>query len=149
MTRVKIATGLILITTGMLAQNVASEEAAIRKFWQRFEEAFNSYDAEKVSSLYATDGDRINADMEIARGRTEVAAQYQKELAKRRADTSTVPLPATVAIRLLDSQVAIVDGEWEGFMAGKRVRGQFTAILKKGAEDWQIAAGRIRGLKEL
>jgi uncharacterized protein (TIGR02246 family) len=149
MTRVIIAIGLFLITTGLFAQNVASEEAAIRKLWERFEEAFNSYDTNKVTSLYATDGDRINADMEIARGRAEIAAQYEKEFARRRTDKSTVPFHAKVAIRLLDPQIAILDGEWEGFMAGKRVRGQFTGIVKKGAEGWKIAAGRVRGLKEL
>jgi hypothetical protein len=87
--------------------------------------------------------------MEVARGRSEIAAQYEKEFARRRADKSTVPFHAKVAFRLLDPQIAILDGEWEGFMAGKRVRGQFTGIVKKGAEGWQIAAGRVRGLKEL
>jgi len=87
--------------------------------------------------------------MEIARGRSEIAAQYEKEFATWKADTSTVPVHAKIAIRLLDQQVGILDGEFEGFRAGKRFRAQFTVIVRKEADGWQIAAGRVRGVKEL
>jgi uncharacterized protein (TIGR02246 family) len=147
--RVISAAALLLITAALPAQNIGREEAALQDLWQRFEDAFNSYDANKVASLYSPDADRIDRDMETAKGRAEIAAQYEKEFARRKADTSTVPLHAKLAIRLLDSQVAILDGEWEGFRAGKRVRGQFTVIAKKGVSGWQIAAGRVRNMKEL
>jgi uncharacterized protein (TIGR02246 family) len=105
--------------------------------------------AQRVASLYAPDGDRINADFELARGRAEIANQYEKEFARRKADASTIPFHASLTIRLLGTDTAILDGEWEGFRTGKKVRGQFTVIAKKGPGGWQIAAGRVRGVKEL
>jgi uncharacterized protein (TIGR02246 family) len=149
MTRLTSTIIFLLITSALCAQNVDREKAAIQTLWQRFEEAFNSSDANTVASLYSPDGDRINSDMEIAKGRAEIAAQYEKEFARRKADTSSVPFHAKITIRFLDPQIAILDGEWEGFRAGKRVRGQFTGIVTKGADGWQIAAGRVRGIKEL
>lgn len=148
MTPVYLVAPLLLLPLASLAQS-NSEEAAIRELWQRFEEAYNSNDAGRVSGLYLPDGDRINGDLETARGRTEIAAQYQQELAKRKADPSTLPAHARIAIRLLDSQVALLDGEFEEVSVGKRIRGQFTAVLKKGPNGWQIAAGRVRGVKQL
>jgi uncharacterized protein (TIGR02246 family) len=149
MTRLISAMAFFLMTIALSAENIAGEEAAIRKLWERFEEAYDSNDANKVASLYSPDGDRINADMEIARGRSEIAAQYEKEFATRKADTSTVPVHAKVAIRLLDQQVGILDGEFEAFRPGKRFRAQFTVIVRKQADGRQIAAGRVRGVKEL
>ncbi|MFI5180680.1 MAG: YybH family protein [Thermoanaerobaculia bacterium] len=149
MRRTVTVVALFLITTVLQAQTAGKEEAALQQLWNQFEEAFNRSDAAKVASLYAPDGDRINRAMEIARGRTEIAAQYEKEFAARKADASTVPFHSRLTIRLLDPQVAILDGEFEGSLAGKKVRGQFTVITKKGASGWQIAAGRVRGLKEL
>jgi uncharacterized protein (TIGR02246 family) len=147
--RVLSAVTLLLITAVLPAQNIDREKAALQDLWQRFEDAFNSYDANKVASLYSPDADRIDRDLDIAKGRAEIAAQYEKEFARRRADSSTVPLHAKLAIRLLDPEVAILDGEWEGFTGGKKVRGQFTVIAKKEGSSWQIAAGRVRGMKDL
>ena len=149
MTRVMTTAVLFLIAAVLPAQNSGQDEAALQRLWSQFEEAYNRSDATKVASLYAPDGDRINRDLEIARGRSEIAAQYEKEFATRRSDPSTVPFHARLAIRLLDASVAILDGDWEGFREGKRVRGQFTVIARKGASGWQIEAGRVRGLKEL
>jgi uncharacterized protein (TIGR02246 family) len=149
MTRLTSTIIFLLITSALCAQNVDREKAAIQTLWQRFEEAFNSSDANRVARLYSPDGDRINSDMEIAKGRAEIAAQYEKEFARRKADPWSVPFHAKITIRFLDPQIAILDGEWEGFRAGKRVRGQFTGIVTKGADGWQIAAGRVRGIKEL
>jgi uncharacterized protein (TIGR02246 family) len=127
----------------------ARDKAEIQALLQRFDEAFNARDAEKVASLYLPDGDRINSDMEIAKGRAEIAAQYEKEFAREMADPSTVPVHTKITVRLLDPQVAILDGEEEGSRGGKKVRGQFTAVVKKGVNGWQVAAGRVRDIKEL
>ena len=67
MTRLISAMALFLMTTGLSAENIAGEEAAIRKLWERFEEAYDSNDANKVASLYSPDSDRINADMRVRR----------------------------------------------------------------------------------
>ena len=126
-----------------------TEEVAVRQLWQRFEEAYNSHDARKVVSLYAPDGDRINGELETARGRSEIAAQYEQEFAREKANPTSAPARSKIAIRFVDSQVAILDGEFEDVRDGKRFRGQFTAILRKDSGVWQIAAGRVRGVKPL
>ncbi len=148
MTRL-VGVTLFLLATSLPAQNVGEHEVALRQLWAQFEEAFNQNDASKVANLYAPDGDRIDRDSEIARGRAEIARQYEKEFARRKADASTVPFHAKLDIRLMSPEVAILDGEWEGLRVGTRVRGQFTVIARKGPTGWQIAAGRVRGLKEL
>jgi uncharacterized protein (TIGR02246 family) len=147
--RLFILAALTLFAVPLSAQKADEDEAALRGLWGQFERVFNQYDAKGVASLYAPDGDRIDANFELARGRAEIANQYEKEFARRKADASTVPFHAMIAIRLLGADVAILDGESEGFRTGKRVRVQFTVIAKKGTGSWQIAAGRVRGLKEL
>jgi uncharacterized protein (TIGR02246 family) len=154
MRRIVILVVVMLFTLWLSGQPPANagggrEEAALRELWSQFEGAFNQYDANKVASLYAPDGDRINADFEVARGRAEIAKQYEKEFDRRKSDASTVPLHAKLAIRLLRDDVAILDGEWQGFLSGKKVRGQFTVIAQKGPKGWQIASGRVRGTKDL
>lgn len=62
------------------AQKADEDEAALRGLWGQFERAFNQYDAKGVASLYAPDGDRIDANFELARGRAEIANQYGKDL---------------------------------------------------------------------
>jgi uncharacterized protein (TIGR02246 family) len=149
MRRIGILAVSTLFAMPFFAQKADRDEPALRKLWSQFDRAFNQYNAQKVASLYAPDGDRINADFELARGRSEIANQYEKEFAMRKADASTVPIHARLTIRLLGADTAILDGEWEGFRTGKKVRGQFTVIARKGPGGWQIAAGRSRGVKEL
>ena len=132
----------------MTTQEISQDEATIRSMWKQFEDAFNRNDAAKVASLYAADGDRINSNFELAKGRQEIATQYEKEFAKRKADPTTVPFHAEITIRLLNPQIAILDGEWQGVQQGKNVGGQFTGVLKRSASGWEIAAGRVRGVKE-
>jgi ketosteroid isomerase-like protein len=113
-----------------------------------FEGAFNQYDAGKVASFYAADGDRINGNFELARGRVEIAKQYETDFANRRRDTTSWPLRADLSIRLLRSDLALVDGEWDDFESGKKVRRYFTVVMTNNAGRWQIAAGRVRGTKK-
>jgi len=67
----------------MATQKISGDEVTIRGMWKQFEDAFNRNDAVEVASLYAADGDRINSNFELAKGRPEIAAQYEKEFAKR------------------------------------------------------------------
>ena len=129
-------------------QDISEDEVTIRGMWKQFEDAFNRNDAMKVASLYAADGDRINSNFELAKGRQEIAGQYEKEFAKRKADPTTLPFHAEIRIRFLDRLVAILDGEWQGVQRGKNVSGQFTGVLKRSASGWEIAAGRVRGARE-
>ena len=147
----RIASAFVLLAVfavPTLAQDAGTEEKALRELWDRFEEAYNRSDAAKVASLYAPNGDRINGAFQLARGRVDVAKQYEADLARRRADATSRPLKADLRIRLLRSDVALLDGEFDDVRSGKNVRRHFTVILTQDAGHWQIAAGRVRGVEE-
>ena len=132
----------------VLAQDTRTDQSALRELWSRFEVAFNHSDAAQVASLYAPDGDRINGDFQLARGRAEIAKQYEADFAKRRADATSQPLKTELRIRLLRPDVALLDGQWDDLRSGKKVRRHFTVILTREEGRWQIAAGRVRGVEE-
>ena len=147
----RIASAFVLLSifaVPTVAQNTGTEEKALRELWGRFEEAYNQGDASKVASLYAPTGDRLNGAFQLARGRVEVAKQYAADFAQRRADVTSRPIKADLRIRLLRSDVALLDGEWDDVRSGKNVRRHFTVILTQDTGHWQIAAGRVRGLEE-
>ncbi len=146
----RIASAFVLLAVfaaPTLAQDAGTEEKALRELWGRFEEAYNQSDA-KVGSLYAPNSDRINGVFQLARGRVEVAKQYEADFAQRRADATSRPLKADLRIRLLRPDVALLDGEFNDVRSGKNVRRHFTVILTQDAGHWQIAAGRVRGVEE-
>jgi uncharacterized protein (TIGR02246 family) len=149
MTCVYLVPLFLALPTLFPAQSNGSEETSIRDFCLRFAEAYSSGKAAAVAGFYTRDGDRINADLETAKGRTEIAAQYQRAFSTRGSDSTTVPPTAKLTIRLADSEVAILDGEIQFVQSGRRFRRQFTAVLKKEPSGWLITAGRVRGLKEL
>ena len=103
---------LAVLAVPTLAQNTATEEKALRELWGRFEEAYNQSDPAEVASLYAPNGDRINGAFQLARGRVEVAKQYEADFTRRRADATSRPIKADLRIRLVRSDVALVDGQW-------------------------------------
>jgi|SRR5690242_5642308 uncharacterized protein (TIGR02246 family) len=139
---------LVVFAVPTLAQNTGTEEQALRELWGRFEEAYNQSDAAKLASLYAPNGDRINGAFQLARGRVEVAKQYETDFAQRRADATSRPLKAELRIRLLRSDVALLDGHFDDMRSGTKVRRHFSVIATKEAGHWQIAAGRVRGVEE-
>ena len=145
----RLMMGLVLIATVVapaVAQERETEEKSLREMYSQFEQAFNEGDAQKIASLYAPDGDRINPAGEVARGRTEVEKQYEAVFARRRADPSTAPFHATISIRFLRPDVALLDGKWTGMQSGKSVRGHFTATTTRDNGRWYIAAGRDGGV---
>jgi hypothetical protein len=62
---------MAVLTSPCVAQAVQDDEKALRDLWARFEEYVNQFDAAQVASLYAADGDRINAAGEHATGRAD------------------------------------------------------------------------------
>lgn len=124
------------------------EEQAVRALWQQFEQAFNDGDAATAASLYAEDGDRIDARGNLVSGRAQIEAGYRALLARRAADSSTAPLRATIDVRLLGADVALLDGRWTGTRVGVAVCGRFTLVASRRDGRWQFVAGRDLGVIE-
>jgi uncharacterized protein (TIGR02246 family) len=147
-----IATPLILLAVAgsvVMARPAVDEEEAVRDLWERFEHAFNRFDAAEIAGLYAPDADRVNAAGEWARGRNEIRRQYEDELQRRRADPAVRPFKPTIRLRFLRSDVALIDGEWDWVRSGRSVRGQFSVVASKEEGRWSIASGRVRALLSL
>jgi uncharacterized protein (TIGR02246 family) len=122
------------------------DTALLRSMWAQFEAAFNARDAKSIASLYAPDADRINPAGEIATGRAAIQRQYEGIFARLKADPSAAPLQASIKIRFLRRDVAILDGSWRAVRSGQEVRGQFTVIATKEGGEWRMIAGRDQGL---
>jgi len=121
----------------------------VRDLWERFEQAFNAYDAVKVAELYAPNADRVDAGGEWARGRREIRKQYEAELKRRKSDPSIRPFRPTIRLRFIRPDVAMIDGEWDWMRSGRSVRGQFTVVASKEKGRWWITSGRVRALLSL
>jgi len=145
----RIAVGLVLLAavgSSGCAVDRASEERSLLQMWAEFERAFNEGDAVKAASLYAIDSDRISAAGLKVSGRDQIEQGYQVLLARRAADPSSAPFRASIEVRLLKDDVALLDGSWTGVRSGVPVRGLFTLVLTKEHGCWRIAAGRDRGV---
>ncbi|MFT4511842.1 MAG: hypothetical protein ACI89X_001048 [Planctomycetota bacterium] len=135
----------VLVTSGC-AVRPAIEERALQDLWSEFERAFNAGDAPAAAKLYAKDSDRIGSNGVKVSGREEIEKKYAAMLGRRAADPSSKPFHATIEVRLLRPDVALLDGSWSGMRAGKSVRGLFTLTATKQRGRWLIAAGRDRGI---
>lgn len=124
----------------------AAEQQALQQLWVDFENAFNRGDAAAVASYYQVDADRIDANGTQVIGRDQIQQGYAAVLARRAADASTKPFHATIQVRLLRTDVAILDGVWTGSRAGEAVRGHFTLLATKEGGRWSLAAGRDQGV---
>ncbi|MFT6082194.1 MAG: hypothetical protein ACJAYX_004250 [Planctomycetota bacterium] len=136
---------IALVTSGCAVDPV-SEERALQGLWAKFERAFNDGDAVAAAKLYATDSDRIGSNGVKVSGREAIEKKYGAMLERRAADPSSKPFHATIEVRLLRPDVALLDGSWSGARAGKPVRGFFTLTATKQQGRWLIAAGRDRGV---
>src|SRR5262245_722200 len=134
---------LLVFAVILTAKAVASDETAVRKLWDRFQESYSRGDADAVASLYRADADRLT-DKGEAHGREEIRAQYEAELAEPGATGQ--PINDRITIRFLRPEVALLDGEADYVEPDGPVTYVYTVILVKDHEQWSIAAGRPRGL---
>jgi len=117
-------------------------EPELRAECERFEAAVDRGDAHAVASFFLPDADRVNASGDWAHGRAEIERQYVALFARRRADPSTRPFRPEVAIRFVDTDLAIVDGRWHGTRGGKAVAGHYTIVAVRRDGEWKFALGR-------
>ena len=113
-----------------------SDEAAVRAQIQRLVDYFNAKNAAGIAQLYAPDADRRDGAGVWARGRTEIAAMYERTV---RAIPDGVIVRFEFSVRFVNPGVALADGEWK---ASDGRRGPFTIVAIKNATQWSVAAGR-------
>ena len=123
-------------------------EELIRKMYADFVAGWNAHDAQAMSGLYTHDGDHVEPDGTIAKGREGV----QTLLAKQHASvfkTSQLELKLD-DVWFITADVALIDGTYN--LAGARLpdgtdlptrTGRITAVFIKERGDWAIAASRL------
>jgi uncharacterized protein (TIGR02246 family) len=123
-------------------------EELIRKMYADFTAAWNTHDARAMSLSYTHDGDHVEPDGTIAKGREGVEAL----LAKQHASVfKTSQLELTIEdVWFITADVALIDGTYT--LAGARLpdgtdlgtrTGRITAVFLKERGEWAIAASRL------
>lgn len=120
----------------------------IRQLYTDFVKAWNEHDIETMSSRWAIDGDHVEPDGTIAKGRDEVTQLLKKQHASVFKDTT---LTLTVkSVWMITGTVALVDGTYE--LTGAKLpdgtpvparTGLLTSVLMQEKGVWAIAASRL------
>lgn len=132
---------------GSPSQDVANEKE-IRQLYSDFVELWNKHDVETLAGRWAIDGDHIEPDGRVAKGRDEVAELLEKQHTSVFAKTT---LRLTVAtVWFITAEVVLVDGDYSitGIVdpAGRPIPergGHLTSVLLKEKGQWWIAASRL------
>jgi uncharacterized protein (TIGR02246 family) len=122
--------------------------AAIRALYVQFEKDWNDHNVAKMSGLWAIDGDHVEPDGTVAKGRDEVTALLTKQHAGP-FKNSTLKLTVK-SVWMMTDTVALVDGTYE--LSGIRTpdgrdipprQGMLTSVLLLDKNSWQVAASRL------
>jgi len=103
----------------------------------RWRDAYNAGDADRVAALYAEGGQYLSAHVH-ARGRDAIRAYFQRGIdAGGHVDRITVLESRT------DGTLAYAVGTYEANNAGERVDGRIVLVLERCDQDWCIAAHEV------
>jgi len=123
-------------------------EAAIRKLYADFTAAWNRHDPAAMAAMWAIDGDHLDPDGRMAKGRDEIEALLSGQHASVFKNT-TLDLDID-AVWFVTADVALVDGTYALIGArdpkGNELpvrKGHLTSILLKERNKWSIAASRL------
>jgi uncharacterized protein (TIGR02246 family) len=132
---------------GRLKSDVKNEEA-IRKTYDQYTAAWNKHDAKGMAAMWVEDGDEVEPDGHIAKGRAELEKMLTMQhgsVMKKTKLTLTID-----TVWFLNSNVALVDGTYEvsGIVTpdGKELpprKGRLSSILLDERGQWSIAASRL------
>lgn len=124
-----------------------ASEAKIRKLYAEFTAAWNAHDPKKMASYWALDGDTIEPDGMVAKGRAEVERHFAEEQAVAMKD-STLKLTVD-AVWFVTADVALVDGSYVVLNAhdpnGRPLpprKGLVTSVVIREGGIWHVAASR-------
>ncbi len=123
-------------------------EAAIRKLYADFTAAWNRHDVAAMASMWTIDGDHLEPDGHMAKGREAIQALLDHQHKTVFKDT-TLDLDID-AVWFVTGDVALVDGSYALIGArdpkGNELpvrKGHLTSILLKEHGRWNIAASRL------
>jgi uncharacterized protein (TIGR02246 family) len=133
--------------SGMPASDVANEKI-IRKLYETFVGDWNAHRVNAMADLWAIDGDHVDPDGRMVKGREEVRALFAKQHEVVFAKTK---LTLTVSsVWFITEDVALVDGTYSitGIVdpKGKEIaerKGLLTSIFLKEKGRWQIEVSRL------
>ncbi len=130
-----------------LPDDVASEKQ-IRVLYREFTDAWNRHDPAALSKMWGADGDHVEPDGRVAKGREAVAALFK---AQHDSVFKQTTLNLTIdSVWLITADVALADGNYEitgivapdGTAIPKR-SGHLTSVLLREHGKWGIAASRL------
>ena len=127
---------LSLLTTAPLKASDAESE--IQTVLNIQLEAWNRGDIPALVNTYAPDC--IFVGKQVAKGRAQLLARYQKTYPTRAAMGHLTF--STVEVHLLDKDVAIVTGAWRlerSGRGGQSIGGLFSLVFQHRAKQWKIA----------
>lgn len=132
---------------GGTASDVKSTQS-IRDLYTAFVEAWNKHDVAAMSSRWAIDGDQVEPDGQVAKGRDEVTALLKKQ---HEGVFKKTKLVLTVkSVWMIKDDVALVDGTYE--LSGAELadgtpiparKGMLSSVLINEKNTWSIAASRL------
>lgn len=123
-------------------------EKAIREVYADFANDWNKHDVAKLAARWAIDGDHVEPDGTVAKGREAVTALLTKQHASV-FKNSTLELKVNT-VWIMSDTVALVDGTYElsgavlpdGTAIPPR-KGLLTSVLLLDKGNWAIAASRL------
>jgi uncharacterized protein (TIGR02246 family) len=132
---------------GRLKSDVVNEEV-IRKLYNQFVAAWNKHDPKAMAAMWVEDGDDVEPDGNVAKGRGDVEKLLAMEHASVMKNTK---LTLTIdSVWFITGNVALVDGTYEvaGIIApdGKQLpprKGRLSSIWLQERGKWWIAASRL------
>lgn len=133
----------IILSASVFAQSPskrASDEAAIREVVQKYEDARNQPDQQRIEALFTEDSDQLVSSGEWRKGRSKLVRGTMAS-SHRTGGTRRITVES---IRFVAPEVAIVDGRYElsGLAGGASRRMWTTLIMTHGPTGWRIAAIR-------
>ena len=156
--RLMVALGIVVAMVGgssALAQknmlglpaDVASEKQ-IHDLYREFTDAWNRHDPAALGKMWIADGDHLEPDGRVAKGREAVTALFKTEhdsVFKKTTLSLTID-----SVWLITTEVALADGNYEitgivapdGTAIPKRA-GHLTSVLLREHGKWGIAASRL------
>jgi uncharacterized protein (TIGR02246 family) len=138
-----LAVTCLVVRAPLLAQipsPSSRDEAAIRAIVQKYVEAREARDPKAIEPLFTRDADQLVSDGTWRRGREELVRGMLASSARTGGHRSI----DITAIRLLASDVALVDGRYRqaGLASGRDRELWTTLVLRREPTGWRIAAIR-------
>jgi len=132
---------------GRLKSDIVNEEA-IRKLYEQFTAAWNKHDVAAMTSHWAEDGDHVEPDGQVAKGRDQVTALFKKQHASIFKDSHLDLKIDTVWF--ITQDVALIDGTYDlsgvvlpdGTKIPER-KGRLSTNLLNEQGRWWIVASRL------